>query len=323
MNKNIFLSAVIILTLILTLWVPSSYAMNAVASIKNFRGEIEIERGPDRLTGRTGLILYDQDMIVTGKNGKVTIAFRDGSLIRLFTNTRFLIEKSVESKKGSRRFLHHFFLEIGSFWGKFTKKYQNTSIRTPTATAGIKGTMVSMVERDHKLTISLSSGAVKVENEDEAIDLQAGQILTKITRQGPISDKIKILPFQLVIKADQTEIKVPETGDEVEVYFTLQMVQKTSSQNAFRAGPVYISHEFNNIQFGTDIRLNERGYARIKAIVKPFQGDKSAREIIDITAIMDGEAFFDVDAGQTRLIFVQTEGKAKTIKIDVNSNKMD
>ncbi|MBT3225331.1 MAG: FecR domain-containing protein [Deltaproteobacteria bacterium] len=323
MLKNAFLSAVISLTLILTLWVPNSFAINAVASIKDLRGQIEIERGSARLAGRTGLILYDQDMVVTGKTGKVTIAFRDGSLLRLFTNTRFLLEKSVESKKGSRRFLHHLFLEIGSFWGKFTKKYQSTTIRTPTATAGIKGTVVSMVERDDKLTVSLSSGAVTVKNDDDAVDLQPGQILSGITRRGSISDKIKNLPFHLVIKADKTEIKVPETREEVGVYLTLQMVQKNSNQNAFRAGPIYISHVFDNIRFGTDIHLNERGYARIKAIVKPFKGENSVRKTIDITVIMDGEEFLDVDAGHTRLIFVQTGKKAKTLKIDVNSDKIN
>ncbi len=323
MIKNTLLLTVICVTFILTLWVPNSFALSAVASIKDFRGQIEIERGRTRLTGRNGLILYDKDMVVTGKTGKVTIAFRDGSLIRLFTNTRFLIEKSVESKKGSRRFLHHFFLEIGSFWGKFTKKYQNTAIRTPTATAGIKGTIVAMAERNDKLSVGLSSGAVTVTNEDDTFDLQPGQILTEITRHGAIRDKIRNMPFHLVIKADQTEIKVPEPEKETTVYFTLQMIQKKSNRNAFRTGPVYVSHAFDNIQFGTDIHLNERGYARIKAIVKPFQGENSFRETIDITMMMDGEAFLDVEAGHTRLIFVQTGRKAKTLKINVNSDKMD
>ncbi len=323
MIKNTSLLTVICVTFILTIWVPNSFALSAVASIKNFQGQIEIERGHTRLTGRTGLILYDKDMVVTGKTGKVTIAFRDGSLIRLFTNTRFLIEKSVESKKGSRRFLHHFFLKIGSLWGKFTKKYQNTVIRTPTATAGIKGTIVAMAERNDKLSVGLTSGAVTVTNDDDTFDLQPGQILNEITRQGSIKDKIKNLPFHLVIKADQTEIKVPEPEEEIAVFFTLQMVQKKSNRNAFREGPVYVSHAFDNIQFDADIHLNERGYGRIKAIVRPFQGENSFRETIDIMMIMDGEDFLDVEAGHTRLIFVQTGQKAKTLKIDVNSDKID
>jgi len=323
MIKNALFLTLICVTFILTLWVPNSFALNAVASIKDFRGQIEIERGQTVLTCRTGLILYDKDMVVTGETGKVTIAFRDGSLIRLFTNTRFLIEKSVESKKGSRQFLHRFFLEIGSFWGKFTKKYQNTTIRTPTATAGIKGTIVAMAERNDKLTVSLTSGAVTVANDDETLDLQPGQILTDITQRGAISNKIKDLPFHLLIKADQTEIKVPEPEEKLEVFFTLQMVQKKSNRNAFRSGPVYVSHTFDNIQFGTDIHLNERGYARIKAVVRPFQGENSDRETIDIMVIMDGEDFLDVEAGHARLLFVQAGQKPKTLKIDVNSDRIE
>lgn len=323
MIKNTLLSVMIVMTLMLSLGIQNSFAADAVASIKDFKGNIEIERGNTHLPARTGLILYDKDTVVTGKRARVTIVFRDGSLIRLFTNTRFLIEKSVESKKGSRKFLHHFFLELGSFWGKFTKKYQSTTIRTPTVTAGIKGTTLSMAERNDKSTVSLSSGAVTVKNDEETLELQPGQIVSGITRLGSISDKVKDLPFHLTIKADQTQINAPETGKEVEVYFTLQMVQTISNQNSFRTGPVYISHEYENIRFEPNIRLNARGFARIKATVKPFQEKNSLRNIIEITAIMDGETFIDVDAGRAQLTVLQTGQKAKTIQIDVNSNKME
>ncbi|NQU64464.1 MAG: FecR domain-containing protein [SAR324 cluster bacterium] len=323
MIKNAFLSAMFVMALLVSLWVPDSFAANAVASIKDFKGSIAIERGDRNLSVRKGLILYDKDTVVTGKNAKVTIVFRDGSLIRLFSNTRFLIEKSVESKKGSRKFLHHFFLELGSFWGKFTKKYQSTVIRTPTATAGIKGTIVSMLERDATLTVSLSAGAVTLTNDDNTLDLQPQQIATDVTRRGSIGDKIENLPFHLTIKADQTEIKAPEAGEEVEIFFTLQIVQKTSNQNVLRSGPIYISHGFDNILFEPNIHLNARGYARIKARVKPFEGKNNVQEAIKITAIMDGETFIDVDAGQTYLTILQTGQKTKRLLLDVNSNKIE
>ncbi len=323
MKKSTLLSATIMLFLLLSLFISDAYALDVVASIKDIRGQIEIERSNNRLTARNGLILYDKDAVITGENSKATIVFRDGTIIRLFAKTRFLIDKSVEAQKGSRRFLHNFILKIGSFWGQFSKKYQNTTIRTPTATAGIKGTIVSMVERSASLSVSLSKGSITLQNDSETVKLGPGQMVKNVTRRGPISDKIENLPYELIFKADDAEVKIPESGDEIEVYFTLQMVQKSVSRNASRSGPVYISHEFDNIRFEPNIRLNTRGYARIKATVLPFQARDSLRETVEIAAVMDSEDFIDVDAGQTRLTFIQTGQKSKTLKIDVNSDNIE
>ena len=305
-----------------TMFIPDTNALDVVASIKDLRGEIEIERNNNRLSARNGLILYDNDTVITGENSRVTIVFRDGSTIRLFAKTRFLIERSIESRKGSRKFLHNFILKLGSFWGRFSKKYQNTTIRTPTATAGIKGTIVSMVERNASLDVSLTTGAVTLQNDNETVALKPGQIARNVTRRGSIGDKIKDLKYELVFKADDAEVRIPESGDAVEVHFTLQMVRKSISKNAARTGPVYISHEFDNIRFEPNIQLNNRGYARIKATILPFQDRDSLRETITITAVMDGESFIDVDAGQTSMTFIQTGKGSKTIKIDVNSDRI-
>jgi len=298
-------------------------ATSIVASMKDIRGQIDVERSGGVLAGRDGLILYDQDVVVTGKESRATIVFRDGSIIRLFSNTRFLIERSIEAEKGSRRFLHDFMLKLGAFWGKFTKEYQQTTIRTPTATAGIKGTIISMRQHESQLDVSLTSGNLTIHNDVETIDLKPGQIVKEITSNAPFANKLEDLPFKLIITAETAEIRIAESGNPIEVYFTLQMVKKSANSNAYREGPVYISQQHDNIRFEQQIRLNRRGYSRIKATVQPFQEGGNHRETIEITALMDGEEFIDVDAGQTRVTFVQTGRNAKTLKIDVKSNKIE
>jgi len=323
MKINALLSAPLVLIVALFFWIPDASAINAVASIKDIQGQVDIERQHSKLAARNGLILYDKDTVATGDHSRATIVFRDGSIIRLFGNTRFMIEKSVEVKKGSRRFLHKIFLKLGSFWGKFSRKYQNTMIRTPTATAGVKGTIIAVTEQNGKMGISLTTGAVTINNDSETITLQPGQMLMGITQRGSISDKIQNLPYRLVFKSDRPEVIIPESGNEVEIFFTLQMVQKAKNLNASRTGPVYISHSFDNIRFEPGIHLNERGYARIKATVQPFQGRENLRETAEITALMDGETFIDVDAGQAILTLIHAGWKTKTLKIDVKSDSIE
>lgn len=302
--------------------VPSAVAIEAVASVKNLQGDVDIQRNDITLPARTGLILHDRDLVVTYQQSKITIEFRDGSVIRLFPNTKFLIEKSEEAAEGPRKFLNNFRLRLGSFWGKFTRNYQETAIHTPTATVGIKGTTIAMSERNDNLTISLSSGSVQIANQAETIELLPGQFARKITRQESIKEKIDMLPYQIMIKPDTDKILVPKKGEMTEVFFTLQLVDIRTNKNAERAGEVYISVAVDNLVFDQDIRLNPRGYARIKAIVKAPDKVNAPLEQVEVFALMDGEEYLDVRAGSTLLTLDHSKGETQLLKIDASSGEV-
>ncbi|MCP4757562.1 MAG: FecR domain-containing protein [Proteobacteria bacterium] len=322
MQRRIILSIVVVSIMTVLLAVPSSYAMNAVASIKRAQGSIDIERDDSVLTGRKGLILYDKDLVITHKKSKVTIVFRDGSIIRLFPNTRFLIAKSAETKKGSRRFLNNFMLKMGSFWGKFTKKGHKTVINTPTATCGIKGTAVSFSERNGKLSVSLSSGKVVLSNDDESVDLQPGRMVKNIVKRGSIKNKVMDLPYRITIRPDRTKIQLPKPGRETEISFSVQLVDLKTDQNISKSGSVYVSLDLDKIVFPSNLRLNSRGYARFTATVKPFQDKDYKNGQVEIHAIMDGEEFMNVGSGITVLTYDIPKKRSKTIKIDANTGRI-
>ncbi len=322
MKKISIFSIITALCLILIVSAKPTYGLEAVASIKNLKGTVDIQRDNNIIAGRKGLILHDRDLVVTNKNSRVTLMFRDGSVIRLFPNTKFLIEKSVETKSGSRRFLNNFRLKLGSFWGKFTKKRQQTVIKTPTATCGIKGTTVAFTERAGNLSVSLSTGAVSLKNETEEIDLQSGELVENIGITGKISNKIRPLPYKVTIKADKQKIDLPQPGKEREIYFTLQLIDVKTNKNVARAGSVYISHEVDKISFDTDIHLNSRGYARIKAVVKPFENNDYKSGQAEIIAVMDGEEYMDIGAGHTVLTYDIPKQIKKKLKIDASTGNI-
>ena len=253
-------------------WAPTSaWSVDAVASFGQVSGTVQVIRETRKIPARTGLILNDQDVVVTGKDSRATIIFRDGSEIRLFQDTQFIIEKSEETKKGSRRFLHDFKLKVGSFWGKFLPGKQTTKISTPTATIGIKGTSMVMSQGNDKLDLSLSSGLISVQNEDEEMDLKPGNRIQNLSRKGSISEKVSPLPYRLTISPDRSKFNVPVPGRTTEIELTLQMIDVKTGRNVARTGEVYISVEIDKIVFPEVIKLNDRGYARLKAVVKPFQ----------------------------------------------------
>jgi len=300
-----------------TLW-----AIDAVASFGNVVGDVQVIRETRKIPGRTGLILNDQDVVVTLSRSRATVIFRDGSEIRLFQDTRFVIEKSEESSTGTRKFFNSFKLKVGSFWGKFIKGNQNTKISTPTATIGIKGTNVSFKQGNGKLDIALSSGLINVVNEESSFDLNSGNQMLGIKRTGSLENKVSQLPYRIEIAADKKDFEIPKPGRTNEIEFSIQMVDTTSGKNIARSGLIYVTVEVDKIVFPERIMLNSRGYARVKAKVNPFQTADYRNGQVVIVAIMDSEQSMDVASGTTTLRYNVPKKASKTIRIDLNTGEV-
>lgn len=310
-----------LLTVILVLsgFSSVSLAIEAVASIKTASGTVTVERQTKRLMGRTGLILNDKDVIVTGRGAKVTLIFRDGSVIRLFPKTRFIIEKSSESKSGSRQFINNLLLKWGSFWGKFAVGKQNTNVKTPTATAGIKGTVVSFSEKNGNFSASLTSGKISVKNDDGSILLAPGKLISDVSKTGNLKDKIKAIPYKIRIDPGKTKISIPDANTSNTVFFTLQLVDAKTNANISKNGSIYINVNHDKVIFPDHIQLNSRGYARVSAEIKPFLQQEYGDGKLEINAIMEGEEFLNVGSGVCLLTYDIPKEIKKTIKIDVKS----
>lgn len=303
--------------------VQTAEAVEAVASFGKVRGNVQVIRQTRKIPGRTGLILNDNDVVVTGPSSRATIVFRDGSEIRLFQDTRFVIEKSVESKEGSRRFINDFKLKVGSFWGKFMRGKQHTRISTPTATIGIKGTNVTFHQSPNgQLDMSLSNGLISVENEDETIDLQPGHRIQKMTRKGSITEKVSMMPYKISIQPDRAQFNVPGPGRTTEIDFTLQMVDIKTGRNVARKGEVYMTVEVDKIAFPERIVLNNRGYARLKAQVRPFQTADYRNGQVEVLAVMDGVEFIDVGSGTAILTYDVPKKASRTIRVDMKTGSV-
>ena len=313
-----------IVVLMLLTWASTIMAADAVASIKSIQGQVEIERENRILNGRIGLILYDRDVVFTNPRSKVSIIFRDGSIIRLFPKTRFVIEKSVEAKtKGTRKFFHRFMLKVGAIWGKFTQKRQETVIVTPTATAGVKGTNVAFSQRGDKFSASLSEGYVSIKNDDDSVELMPGQMIEHVTKRGSIKDKVKRLPYQIIIQPGRIYFKEPNEKEKTEIVFTLQLMDLRSNQQVERAGNIYLTSDLDKIEFPGFVKLNARGYARVTAKIAALDPNDLKYDQAEILAIIDDEKYLDIGAGHSILVIDPSSRKSRKIKIDVQSGTVN
>ncbi|MBL8526028.1 MAG: FecR domain-containing protein [Betaproteobacteria bacterium] len=117
--------------------------VNRAAKVVLVEGDVAVmSSAKKRRTPAVGEYLVEGDSIVTGKDGELHLDMEDGGYISVRPNTRMRIVKY--SAKGETTDSGVFGLLEGSFrsvtgWiGKFNGK--NYTVRTPTATVGIRGT---------------------------------------------------------------------------------------------------------------------------------------------------------------------------------------
>ena len=179
-----------------------------------------------------------------------------------------------------------------------------------------------MSQGNDKLDLSLSSGLISVQNEDEEMDLKPGNRIQNLSRKGSISEKVSPLPYRLTISPDRSKFNVPVPGRTTEIELTLQMIDVKTGRNVARTGEVYISVEIDKIVFPEVIKLNDRGYARLKAVVKPFQTADYREGQVEILAVMDGIEFIDVGSGMAVLTYDIPPQAAKTIRVDLKTGEL-
>ena len=149
------------------------------------------------------MLLYAGNKIRTSGQSKTTVEYRDGSRIRLFQNSEFLLDLSEEQNTSRRTFKYLLTLNNGSLRGRFKKGLQRTKIRTPTALIGVKGTSVRITENNNKVTVSLTEGQVEVSNLSSSTIMNAGQWMPEFGRTDDLSNIVVPIPNLLNLKTDE------------------------------------------------------------------------------------------------------------------------
>ncbi|MGK5092658.1 FecR family protein [Deltaproteobacteria bacterium TL4] len=302
---------------------PANAVETAIATLAHVVGKVEvtISRSNKRTLGRNGLLLYANDQITTGVAGKVTVLFRDGSEIRLFENTQFTIESGEEIPTRKRTFQYKLFMKLGSFWGKFIKERQETSIRTPTATIGIKGTTLRISEAEDKASVALAEGKISVKNATSEVELIPGKRIKEFSKTDQLAEKIEDIPYKLFINSETYQLDFKE-GDSKKFRLDIQIGEVANKKNLKRAGAIYLKSNYNGVRFPSDVKLDADGFTRVPIEIDPPRKDDDEFDgSILIWAVMDDTQSDDVGEG-TLLIKTKSQQAKQNIRFDANSGDM-
>ncbi len=302
---------------------PAAFGQNneIVASLQRVSGQVFVVQAitKARVQGRNGLLLRAGDEIITEANSRASIKFRTGSEVRLFPNTNFVVEAKEEKGKG-RFFKFNLAVKIGSIWGNFVKRRQVANITTPTATIGIKGTTLRIVDRNGKARVALTEGLIDVSNDREKVELRPGKRITDFARNESIRDKIVDIPLRLDLKSEKRNLKFPNKRAE-EVFVTVQLINIKSGNPVRRSGDLYLRSSYDKIEYPSRPSLDERGFARIPLkFMAPEAADAKFNGTIFVWAVMDQEDADDTSEG--RLLFtIPVPAGGSKIRVDSRSGE--
>jgi hypothetical protein len=273
-----------------------------VASLQRIEGRVSVVQATtsETVQGRNGLLLRAGDSVNTGPDARATIKFRDGSEVRLFPNTEFVVE-AKEHAGSERMFQVNLVMKLGSLWGQFVRQRAVANITTPTATIGVKGTTLRVVERDGQARVALTEGVIEVSNDRGAVELQPGQRLPAFTRTDALAEKVETIPNRLELRSDHRSLefrtKLPE-----DVFITVQLVEIRSGNPVRRAGGLYLRSNYERIEYPSRVSLDAQGFARVSLrLLPPEAADAELNGNVYVWAVLDQEDGDDTAEG--RILF--------------------
>ena len=298
-----------------------------VASLDRLEGraQVIVKETNRTVRGRNGLLLKDGDTVITKEKSRVTVKFRDGSEVRLFPKSQFVIQATKESKGRQRSFTYRLFLKLGSIWGQFTPQRQVVSVGMPTATIGIKGTTFRATHRNGKGRVALTEGRVEVRNKRSTVNLLPGKRLPDFTATEDLTKIVQDIPLKVDIKSEKRELTFSDNQPE-EVFVTLQLINIKSGGEIHRAGKVYFRSNYGRISYPPVSNLNQRGFARVPLVIAPPQPtDDKLDGNVYVWAVIDEEDADDtvegkilfrvpVRSGKERILIESNTGEGKRVQ---------
>ncbi len=270
-----------------------------VASLDRLDGRASVLQAETNRTvqARNGLLLKDGDTVITEAKSRVTIRFRDGSEVRLFPKSQFVIQATRESATKERSFSYRLFLKLGALWGQFVPQRRVATVGMPTATIGIKGTALRAVHRD-KSRVALTEGLVEVSNDRSTVELQPGKRLTDFTATDDLATKVEDIPFKVDIKSEKRSLTFPQNQPE-EVFVSLQLIDIKTGAEVHRAGKVYFRSNYGRITYPPVSELNQRGFTRVPLVFSPPEpADDKLEGNVYVWALIDEEDADDTVEGK-------------------------
>ena len=181
-----------------------------VGRIVKVKGKVEVinEKRNVREPAAAGKMLYQNDKVLAGENGRAAILLEDETLIQLNKGACLILEnvvpkagwnvirKAAASADKTRQSVYR--IVEGEVWFRNKNREAKFLINSPAITSGVRGTDLTMkVEKDDSVTLSVLEGSVTAYNDLGSVNVNAGEQATARPGQAP-QKRILLSPVDAV-----------------------------------------------------------------------------------------------------------------------------
>lgn len=235
------------------LMVQSLVIVQRIASVSEAVGDVLVKAATDeefRPLGESTHVLAGYT-VRTGANSGVTLNWVDGSRVRLGPETSIRVRKCNFNTTTKQR-TSLFDLDVGRIWVRVLSAFGGKTkfeVRTPTATAGVRGTVFSVAVDDTGQTeVAVYEGSVAVEADGGSTTVASGQQAVVTSGAAPVAQQDEdaevweqqhgIIGPRLELDAGET-ITLPEGADTV----TLSGISEPGARVTINGSPVELDHK--------------------------------------------------------------------------------
>jgi hypothetical protein len=201
------------------------------AKVTKVRGGVQVKRGNAFKKVKRNARLYKGDVVYTGKRGMITILGKDGSLVTLYANARYVVieDPGKKDKEGTKNMLvsGKAKFNLKSISKLYKDKEESYKLYTPTAVVGVRGTEFdAFSDKNGKSSVAVTEGAVAASTDTlhDTPKLEEGKVIGNgdgfsADKAGGYSEKADIPDVRRVKK--ELAGKVAPDDSYLDYYYTL------------------------------------------------------------------------------------------------------
>jgi len=255
----------IVLVFVGTVVLQSVVILQRVAAVRDVSGDVAVKsRAHDTYEAVAGKArVYAGDTVKTGTDGRVKLEWLDGTRIVIGPNTLMTVLK-CHINTSSHAEMSIFKLDAGSIWIRVIKVLSQKSkfeVKTPTATAGVRGTVFSVhVAPDGETKVSVYEGQVAVDGKAGSDKIGANSVATlaeKTTRVDSFDKQTQLSWKQHEEVAEPLlYIEQPDGGFEAKVGETVTIAGQSEKDAVVTVDGKAVELKIKQ-RFSTDVTVRE------------------------------------------------------------------
>ena len=240
-----------------------------------------------KLNAKNNMTIYSGDKIKTDEKTTVQISLDNNTKVRIAKNTEF----ELKGKAGKKETI--FSLTIGKIWASFKKlkKDHKYSVETPTAVAGVRGTIFVVQHNENNTTLFVGEGKVNFLSKllKKEINVEHGFMIT-MDNQGNLADARKMSSADK--KQMMSGIPVFFKQKKAKSKDVLKSEILNEKKNLNKQNQFASKLKSEDLTAGRTLKDIHGNIVRVEQLFRK-QGSKSF-QVINLTMRDDGLAYFDL-----------------------------